>query len=184
MFAPVYISRAVTHINIQSIPLLGIVRRRSYRCRVVNCIRLNVCIAVTVYFPDFFRRSLACSCSSMSLFQNACTLSNSSCEGGSSCAPPSARRVSSGKATPSGSIPKYRPLLPRNPSNPISPISSLPFCIALVSADVKTVAWHSPQLSAPVPRSQLHPVDRRYIGDRLFPGPFPAFLLLVLGHHV
>ena len=59
MFAPVYISRAVTHINIQSIPLLGIVRRRSYRRRVVSCIRLNVCIAVTVYFPDFFRRSLA-----------------------------------------------------------------------------------------------------------------------------
>ena len=56
MFAPVYISRAVTHINIQSIPLLGIVRRRSYRCRVVNCIRLNVCIAVTVYFPDLFCR--------------------------------------------------------------------------------------------------------------------------------
>lgn len=59
MFAPVYISRAVTHINIQSIPLLGIVRRRSYRRRVVNCIRLNVCIAVTVYFPDFFLRRLS-----------------------------------------------------------------------------------------------------------------------------
>ena len=84
MFAPVYISRAVTHINIQSIPLLGIARRRSYRRRVVSCIRLSVCIAAPVYFPDFFRRSLSCSCScsSMSLFQNACTLSNSSCEGG------------------------------------------------------------------------------------------------------
>lgn len=82
MFAPVYISRAVTHINIQSIPLLGIVRSRSHRRRVVSCIRLPVGIAVPVYFPDFFRRSLACSCSSMSLFQNACTLSYSSCEGG------------------------------------------------------------------------------------------------------
>ena len=175
MFAPVYISRAVTHINIQSIPLLGIVRRRSYRCRVVNCIRLNVCIAVPVYFPDFFRRSLACSCSSMSLFQNACTLSNSSCEGGSSCAPPSARRVSSGKANPFGSHRLYTPRVP---------IPSPLFCIALVSADVKTVAWHSPQLSAPAPRRQLHPAERMYSGDRLFPGPFPAFLLLVLGHHV
>ncbi len=59
MFAPVYISRAVTHINIQSIPLLGIVRRRSYRCRVVSHIRLTVGISVTVYFPDFFLRRLS-----------------------------------------------------------------------------------------------------------------------------
>ncbi len=59
MFVPVYIRRTVTHINIQSIPLLGIVRRRSYRCRVVNCIRLNVCIAAPVYFPDFFLRRLS-----------------------------------------------------------------------------------------------------------------------------
>lgn len=131
MFAPVYIRRTVTHINIQSIPLLGIVRRRSYRCRVVNGIRLSVCIAAPVYFPDFFRRSLACSCSSMSLFQNACTLSNSSCEGGFSCAPPSARRASSEKANPFGS---------RRPYPPRVPTSSPPFCIALVSADLKTVA--------------------------------------------
>ena len=41
----------------------------------------------------------------------------------------------------------------------------------------------SPQLSAPAPCSQLHPVDRRHSGARLFPRPFPAFLLLVLGHH-
>lgn len=59
MFAPVYISRAVTHINIQAIPMLGIVRCRSYRCRVVNGIRLSVCIAAPVYFPDFFLRRLS-----------------------------------------------------------------------------------------------------------------------------
>ena len=59
MFALVYISRAVTHINIQSIPLLGIVRRRSYRCRVVSHIRLTVGVSVTVYFPDFFLRRLS-----------------------------------------------------------------------------------------------------------------------------
>ena len=59
MFAPVYIRRTVTHIKIQSIPLLGIVRRRSYRCRVVNGIRLSVCIAAPVYFPDFFWRRLS-----------------------------------------------------------------------------------------------------------------------------
>ena len=59
MFAPVYISRAVTHINIQSIPLLGIVRRCPHRRRVVSCIWLPVGIAVTVYFPDFFLRRLS-----------------------------------------------------------------------------------------------------------------------------
>ena len=59
MFAPVYISRAVTHINIQSIPLLGIVRRRSYRCRVVSRIWLTVGIAATAYFLDFFLRRLS-----------------------------------------------------------------------------------------------------------------------------
>lgn len=59
MFAPVYISRAVTHINIQSIPLLGIVRRYPHRRRVVSYIRLTVGVSVTVYFPDFFLRRLS-----------------------------------------------------------------------------------------------------------------------------
>lgn len=69
MFAPVYISRAVTHINIQSIPLLGIVRRRSYRRRIVSCIRLTVGIAATVYFPDLFRR--LSSKSAATIFRNS-----------------------------------------------------------------------------------------------------------------
>lgn len=42
----------------------------------------------------------------------------------------------------------------------------------------------SPQLSAPAPCSQLHPVDRRHSGDRLFPGPFPASLLRICCHHL
>lgn len=42
----------------------------------------------------------------------------------------------------------------------------------------------SPQLSAPVPCSQLHLVDRRCIGDHLFPGPFPASFLRICCHHL
>ena len=41
----------------------------------------------------------------------------------------------------------------------------------------------SPQLSAPAPCSQLHPVDRRHSGARLFPGSFPAQSLLLLLFH-
>lgn len=41
----------------------------------------------------------------------------------------------------------------------------------------------SPQLSAPAPCSQLHLVDRRCIGDHLFPGLFPAQSRLLLLFH-